>query len=80
MHDSHHKPTDTPCKIAVEAGKTYYWCACGNTKTEPMCDGSHKGGTVTPLAWTAESTGDAFFCGCKHSLTKPLCDGSHKKF
>jgi len=80
MHDSHHKPTDAPFKVAVEAGKTYLWCACGNTRTEPMCDGSHKGGTVTPLAWTAEATGDQLFCGCKHSLTKPLCDGSHTKF
>jgi len=69
---------DHPFKVAVEAGKTYNWCACGNTKTEPMCDGSHRGGTVTPLSYTADATGEVFFCGCKHSLTKPLCDGSHK--
>jgi len=80
MHDSRHKVTDAPFKVAVEAGKTYLWCACGNTKTEPMCDGSHKGETVTPLAYAADTTGEVVFCGCKHSLTKPLCDGSHTKF
>lgn len=31
MHDSKHKVTDAPFKVAVEAGKTNSWCACGNT-------------------------------------------------
>jgi len=21
---------------------TYYWCACGRSKSQPFCDGSHK--------------------------------------
>jgi len=68
-----------PMKVPVEAGKTYYWCACGKSKGQPMCDGSHKGGTVGPLAYTADATGDKWFCGCKRTGTKPMCDGSHKK-
>ena len=28
--------------IEVEAGKSYWWCACGRSKTQPICDGSHK--------------------------------------
>ena len=79
MPDSKPSSAGGPIKVAVEAGKTYHWCACGHTKTEPMCDGSHKGGTVTPLAWTAQTTGDQVFCGCKHSSNKPFCDGSHAK-
>ena len=31
-----------PIGIAVEAGKDYWWCACGKSKNQPFCDGSHK--------------------------------------
>ena len=23
----------------VEAGKDYWWCACGQSKNQPFCDG-----------------------------------------
>jgi CDGSH-type Zn-finger protein len=64
--------------VEVEAGKTYYWCACGRSATQPFCDGSHGETGIAPLAYTAEATGNAFFCGCKATKTAPLCDGSHK--
>ena len=31
-----------PYQTEVEEGKTYYWCACGLSKKQPYCDGSHK--------------------------------------
>ncbi len=68
-----------PFKVDVEAGKTYYWCACGQSKNQPFCDGSHKGSTFTPMAYTPEKEGAAYFCGCKHTGNAPLCDGSHAK-
>ncbi|MDD3517094.1 MAG: CDGSH iron-sulfur domain-containing protein [Chromatiales bacterium] len=68
----------SPFPVEVEAGKTYWWCACGRSKTQPFCDGSHKGSEFSPIAYTAESDGKVFFCGCKHSRNKPLCDGTHK--
>jgi CDGSH-type Zn-finger protein len=68
----------TPFVIDVEAGKTYYWCACGASKKQPFCDGSHQGTEFVPLAYTAAETGKAAFCGCKHTKGQPMCDGSHK--
>lgn len=67
-----------PFPVEVEAGKTYYWCACGKSAKQPFCDGSHKGTSFAPVAFKAEQTGKAYFCGCKHSANGALCDGSHK--
>jgi CDGSH-type Zn-finger protein len=65
--------------VAVEAGKDYWWCACGQSKNQPFCDGSHKAaGEFTPVKYTAAESKTVYFCGCKHSAGKPLCDGSHK--
>jgi len=68
----------SPYPVEVEADKTYFWCACGRSKTQPFCDGSHKGTGLSPIKYTADKTGRAFFCGCKASGNPPLCDGSHK--
>lgn len=68
-----------PYGIAVEAGKSYWWCACGKSAKQPFCDGSHKGSEFKPVEYKAESTGTAWFCGCKHSGKGALCDGTHKK-
>jgi CDGSH iron-sulfur domain-containing protein 3 len=67
-----------PYSVEVEAGKTYYWCSCGESKNQPFCDGSHKTTSFTPLPYAAEKTGPAYFCGCKQSAKAPLCDGNHR--
>jgi CDGSH-type Zn-finger protein len=67
-----------PFGIEVQSGKTYWWCACGLSKKQPFCDGSHKGGAFSPVSWTAGKDGKAWFCGCKRSGNAPLCDGTHK--
>ena len=61
----------------VTAGK-YAWCACGNSKNQPYCDGSHKGTGVTPIAVNVAENKTIAWCGCKHSANRPYCDGSHK--
>jgi len=66
-----------PIKVALEAGKTVYWCSCGRSANQPFCDGSHQGSAFTPLAYTPKKDGDHFLCMCKHSNNPPLCDGSH---
>ncbi len=66
-----------PIAVDVEAGKSYFWCACGRSKSQPFCDGSHKGTDFTPVKWTAEASGKKFFCTCKQTDNAPFCDGSH---
>ncbi|QDG78627.1 CDGSH iron-sulfur domain-containing protein [Labrenzia sp. PHM005] len=68
-----------PYPVEVEAEKNYFWCACGRSKNQPFCDGSHKGTGLAPVKYTADKTGKVFFCGCKSSAKSPLCDGSHNR-
>jgi CDGSH-type Zn-finger protein len=67
-----------PYGVDVEAGKTYWWCACGRSKTQPFCDGSHAGTGITPVQYKATDSRKLWFCGCKATKTTPFCDGSHK--
>jgi len=67
-----------PFPTEVEEGKSYFWCACGRSKNQPFCDGSHKGTGLTPIKYTAEASKKVFLCGCKQSAKAPLCDGTHK--
>ncbi|HAK62363.1 MAG: CDGSH iron-sulfur domain-containing protein [Pseudomonadota bacterium] len=68
-----------PIAIDVEAGKKYFWCACGRSAKQPFCDGSHKGTTFTPLPYEADKNRKVFFCACKKTGNSPMCDGTHNK-
>lgn len=68
----------SPFAVEVEQGKDYYWCACGLSKSQPFCDGSHKGSAFVPSKFTAEASKTVYFCGCKQSKNGVLCDGTHK--
>ena len=68
-----------PYAVNVEAGKSYWWCACGKSASQPFCDGSHKGSAFSPVEHKAKESGTVYFCGCKNSANGALCDGSHKK-
>lgn len=66
-----------PCYFELMAGRTYYWCACGRSRKQPFCDGSHKGTGIEPLAYKATAAEEVLFCACKMTGTPPFCDGSH---
>ena len=68
-----------PFPVEVEAGKSYFWCACGKSAKQPFCDGAHKGSDFKPVKYEASKNAKVYFCGCKMSINKPLCDGTHGK-
>jgi CDGSH-type Zn-finger protein len=68
-----------PYPIEVEAGKSYFWCACGKSGKQPFCDGSHKGSGIAPVKFTPDADKKLFLCGCKASVKAPFCDGTHSK-
>jgi CDGSH-type Zn-finger protein len=70
----------TPIDVTIEAGKVYWWCACGKSQSQPFCDGSHKGTAYSPLRYQAIESGTKRFCVCKQTATPPLCDGAHHSY
>ena len=71
-----------PTLVKVEAGKTYAWCTCGLSETQPFCDGKHK--SIESLLFkslkvTFEKEEEVWLCNCKRTNNPPYCDGTHKK-
>ena len=80
MNDSKQRPViagRTPKRVELKAGESYYWCACGRSKSQPFCDGAHQGTAFAPLEVKAEISGTAYLCLCKATGNPPHCDGSH---
>ncbi len=69
----------SPFPVEVEAGKSYFWCTCGRSASQPFCDGSHKDTSLVPMKYEATESKTLFFCGCKATSNSPLCDGTHAK-
>jgi CDGSH-type Zn-finger protein len=71
-------PQKAPYAVEVAPGD-YWWCACGLSRRQPFCDGSHKGTGIEPVKFAVTEAQRVWLCGCKHSQGKPFCDGSHSK-
>lgn len=69
-------PQIGPYAVNVEEGKTYLWCSCGLSGTQPWCDGSHAGTGFEPIEFVAPISGEFYMCGCKRSDNKPYCFGN----
>lgn len=55
-----HVPQKAPYAVEVEAGKSYFWCSCGQSSKQPFCDGSHKGSGFSPVKWEAPENKTVF--------------------
>jgi CDGSH-type Zn-finger protein len=66
----------TPYSMELEAGD-YWWCSCGRSADQPLCNGSHKNTNFEPLKFTLTKKAKVYLCGCKQTKTPPYCDGSH---
>src|SRR5271154_1477865 len=73
---SNEKPVFTPVVARkypfptnLEPNKTYFWCACGLSKKQPFCDGSHKSTSFSPVQYQAAEAGPKWFCVCKQTAT-----------
>ena len=75
--DKPHIADKKPVVLELEPG-TYWWCACGLSKNQPWCDGSHKGTPFRPVKFEVKEKKRYALCLCKHTKKPPLCDGSHK--
>jgi CDGSH-type Zn-finger protein len=67
----------SPYRVELQPGD-YYWCACGRSKSQPFCDGSHKGSGHAPVKFNLSEVKSVSLCGCKRSKNAPYCDGTHK--
>ena len=59
----------SPYEVNVEAGRNYFWCACGRSQKQPFCDGSHKGTAFVPQQYKAEESTTVWLCGWVIMLT-----------
>ena len=66
----------SPFVLPAQPG-TFWWCACGASKKQPFCDGSHKGTGLGPRKVDIAEAKTVAWCGCKHSKNGAFCDGSH---
>jgi len=68
-----------PVMFKVEKDKEYYFCTCGHSNKQPLCDGRHKGTSFSPMLFTSNITNNEALCLCKQSRLMPYCDGAHAK-
>lgn len=66
-----------PLEVEVKKGESLWWCACGRSGDQPLCDGSHAGTNFVPVEYVGKRSRTLFMCTCKMTKKPPYCDGSH---
>ncbi|KAK8381787.1 hypothetical protein O3P69_015070 [Scylla paramamosain] len=72
-------------KVNLVGGKRYLWCACGYSKNQPFCDGTHLWSRFRlkikqhPVFFKAPKDMTASLCLCKQTNKPPYCDGTHRR-
>ncbi len=65
-------PQKSPYAVELAPGD-YWWCACGLSKRQPFCDGSHKGTGIEPVRFSVSEAQKVWLCGSKNSASIPYC-------
>ena len=68
-----------PAVLELEPGKSYWWCRCGQSQSQPFCDGSHAGTDFLPIEFTVDQKKNFALCNCKRTGKSPYCDGTHSR-
>ncbi len=68
----------SPFIVELEPGK-YLWCACGRSKNQPFCDGSHDGTDFAPVEFEIVEKSKITLCGCKRTKSPPECCMAHSE-
>lgn len=67
-----------PAELELEPG-VYFWCSCGLSGHQPMCDGEHTGTGLRSKKFVVTEKCRVRLCNCKQTRTPPFCDGSHEQ-
>ncbi|CDW72141.1 glutamate synthase [Stylonychia lemnae] len=73
-----------PYRIKLLKGQSYLYCTCGQSKTQPFCDGKHKeldNGYKPLKVDIIKDQSNFLWCGCKRNRKEagPNCDGNHTR-
>ena len=77
--DENGVPKLEPYPEEIQAGSTYFWCACGKSGKQPFCDRSHVDTEFQPIKFEPNESKTVYFCGCKKSANALFSDGTHLK-